>query len=330
MSRLHTALSGSAILFGLGFGFLLTASTALPVEQFATALAASAADAVFAVLAVAVSAMTVLAALLVGADVRTDHAAAQSWQNLDSQTIFEDHPSDFNPTEVDWPYTPRPQDDCARRIFLALHSSMALQNIGGGHRAVSAAQAAGPSAADAASIQVDLQPDADAPPREPYIVARAPSLVVDNPALKHWTMTSLGHCQMARRGTKDRLVANAGHWQAGTLHQTLSAAIAVYPVCVIVLADVGSRGDPPRVLDITADSTAPADTPCRGPPSSGGRLVVRAGDPARPHHDIHVVDDLGRPAPFGPADLTVIETFLGDVLGDVVTANGAAKDRQTA
>ena len=334
MSRLHTALSGSAILIGLGFGFLLTASTSLPVEQFATALAASVADAVIAVLAVAVSAMSVLAAWLVGADFRTDHATAQSWQSLDSQTILEDRPSEVGATEVgttevDWPYTPRPQDEHARRIFLTLRLSMPERQSGDGHRTASAAKAAEPSATDAASTPLICQPDASAPTREIDTVARAPTLVADNPAIKRRT-TSIAQSRLARQGTNDRLVANAGKWWAGALHQTGSAAVAPHSACVIVLADAGRRGDPSRALDITAGSTAPSDTPCRDPPSSGGRLVVRAGDTARPHHDIDVVDDLGHPAPIGPAELTVIETFLGDVLGGVVTASFTANDRQTA
>lgn len=331
MSRLHTAFFVAAILCGLGLGFLLTASTSPPVEQIATTLAAGLADTVIAVFAIAVSAMTVLAGGLVVADVRTEFVTAQSWQTLDSQAVLDDSPSDVGATEVDWPYTLRPHDEHARRIFLARRLAMPQRHTGDRRQASNAAEdTAVTTATDAASIPVAGQPDADAPPREANTAGRAPTLIADNPGLPIRTNANIGQSRLASRASQDRLVANAGRWQDWRRHETRSATTAGHPASVIVLADVSRRGDQPHALDITAVASAPSETTCRGPPSAGGRSVGTARNPPRPHHDIDVVDDLGRPAPIGVAELNVIETFLGDVLGDVVAASGAAKDRQTA
>lgn len=331
MSRLHTAFFVAAVLCGLGLGFLLTASTSPPVEQIAATLAAGLADAGIAVLAIAVSAMTVLAGGLVVADFRTDFVTVQSWQTLDSQAVLDDRPSDVSATEVDWPYTLRPQDEHARHIFLTLRLAKPERHTGDRFRAsTSAKDTAESTATDAASIPVACQPDADAPPREANTVGRAPTLIADNPGLPIRTNASIGQSRQAWRGSQDRLVANAGRWQDWHRHETRSATTAGHPASVIVLADVSRQGDQPHALDITAVSSAPSETPCRGPPSAGGRSVGTAGNTPRPHHDIDVVDNLGRPVPIGVAELNVIEIFLGDVRGDVVAASGAAKCRQTA
>ncbi len=331
MSRLHTAFFVAAILCGLGLGFLLTTSTSPPVEQIAATLAAGLADAVIAVLAIAVAAMTVLTGGLVVADVRTDLEAAQAWPNLDSQAILDDRPVDVGAAYVDWPYTLRPQDEIARRIFLAHRLAMPQRHTGDrGQASTAAKDTAEPTATDAASIPVACQPDANALPREANTVGRAPTLVVDNPGLPLRTNVSISQSRQGWRASKDRLVANAGRWLDWRLHETRSATTAGHPASVVVLADVSRRGDQPHAFDITAGSSGPSETTCRGPPPAGGRVVGRAKNSPRPHHDIDVVDDLGRPVPFGVAELNVIETYLGDVLGDVVAASGAAKGRQTA
>ena len=331
MSRSHTALSAAAILCGLDLGFLITASTSPPIEQIVATLAAGIADAGIAVLAIAVAAMTVLAGGLVVADVRTDLEAAQAWQGLDSQAVLNDRPSDAGATEVDWPYTLRPQDEQARRIFLAHRLAMPERRTGDRCQASTAAKdTAESTATDAASIPMACQPGADVPSREANTVGRAPTLIADNPGLPIRTNASIGQSRQAWRGSRDRLVANAGRWLDWRLHETRSATTAGHPASVIVLVDVSRRGDQPHALDITAGSSAPSEATCRGPPSRSGRLVGRAGNTALPHHDIEVIDNFGRPAPIGVAELTVIETFLGDVLGDVVAASGATKDCQTA
>ena len=331
MSRLHTAFFVAAILCGLGLGFLLTASTSLPIEQIAATLAAGLANAVVAVLAIAVSAMTVLAGGLVVADFRTDFVTAQSWQTLDSHVILDDRPVDVGAADVDWKYTLRPQDEVARRIFLTLRLAMQERHAGDRCQASTATEdTAEPTASDDASIPMACQPGADVPSREANTVGRAPTLIADNPGLPIRTNASIGQSRRAWRGSQDRLVANAGRWLAGELPRTRSATTAGHPASVIVLADVSRRGDQPSALDLTAVSCAPSETTCRGPPSAGGRSVGTAGNTPRPHHDIDVVDNLGRPVPIGVAELNVTETYLGDVLGDVVGASGAAKDRQTA
>ena len=331
MSRLHTAFFVAAIWCGQGLSFLLTASTSLPVEQIATTLAAGLADAVIAVLAIAVSAMTVLAGGLVVADFRTDFMTVQSWQCLDSQAVLNDSPSDVGATEGDWLYTLRPQDELARRIFLAHRIATPQRHFGDRCRASTAAKdTADPAATDTASIPMAYRSFADAPLREANTFSRGPTLVVDNPGLRILTRPCIGQSRLAWRGTKDRLIANAGRWLPRDLHGTRSAATPGPSASVIVLADDNRRGDQPRALDISAGSSASSETACRGPPSPPSRLVGTADNTPRQHHDVEVVDNLGRPAPVGVAELNVIESFLGDVLGDVLAASGAAKDRQTA
>ena len=326
MSRLHTAFFVAAILCGLCLGFLATASTSPPVEQIVATLAAGIADAGIAVLAIAVAAMTVLTGGLVVADVRTDLEAAQAWQGLDSQAVLNDRPSDAGATEVDWPYTLRPQDEQARRIFLAHRLAMPERHAGVRCQASTAAK---DTARQAASIPAPCHPVADTVLPAANTVGRAPTLIVDNPGLPLRTNANMGQSRQAWRGSRDRLVANAGRWLDWRLHATRSATTAGHPASVIVLADVSRRGDQPHALDITAGSSAPSEATCRGPPSRSGRLVGRAGNTALPHHDIEVIDNFGRPAPIGVAELNVIETFLGEVLGDVQAASCAAKDRQT-
>jgi len=43
-----------------------------------------------------------------------------------------------------------------------------------------------------------------------------------------------------------------------------------------------------------------------------------------------VSDNFGDTVPVGVAELDVIETFLGDLLSDVLAASGGANDRQRA
>jgi hypothetical protein len=330
MPRPTLALALAALLCGSDSAVLF-ASAVPPFDQIVAVLATGLANAVFAALAIAVSAMTVLAASLVATDLRSDLDTARAWHCANSQAVLDDTPSDVGAADVDWPYTLRLQDEIARCIFLAHRLAMLERQTGDRRQASTAAEVASvPTATDDASIPAPCQPAAKVSPREANTVGRAPTLVVKNPGLPIRTNACIGQSRQAWRASQDRLVANAGRWLDWHLNETRSATTAGRPARVIVLADVSRRGDQPHALNSTAGSSAPCETTCRGPPSAGGRLVGTAGNTPRPHHDIDVVDELGRPAPIGIAELNVIETFLGDVLGDVVAASGAAKDRQTA
>ncbi len=324
MTRLHITLYVAAILSGLCLGFLLTASTSSAIEQIATTLAASLANALVAVLAIAVSAMTLLAGGLVVADVRADFEAAQAWQKLDIQAVFDHRLFDAGAAHVEGPYELRPEDEQAQRTFLAFRLSMPGRLTGLRYQAsLTAKEAAEPAATDAASIRVVCRPVAIVLPAGSNSLGRAPAHVANNPNIPIRANTRIGRSRVAWQGGQVRRVANAGRWLQSATYETRSATTAVHSASVIVLADV-SRGNQPSVLDVTAESSAPSETTCRGPPLPGGRSIGKAGNPPPQHDHVDVVDNLGRPTPVGVAELSVIESFLGDVLNDVLAASGAA------
>ncbi len=256
----------------------------------------------------------VLAGGLVVADVRTDLETTQAWPSLNSQAILADNPLDVGAADVDWPYTPRSQDDHARRIFLTHWRAMPERYAGDRCRApVAAKDNAEPPAPDSPSIPLACLPATIALPPAANSVGRGPTLVANPTGLPSPARTIVRQSRLAGRGTKDRLVANAGRWLAGDLHGSRTAA-AGNPASAIVLADQSRRTNQPRASDITAVSNAPPEITCRGPPSPGGRSVGGAGNSPRPHHDIDVVDDLGRPAPIRVAELNV-SRFFRDAFG---------------
>ena len=143
---------------------------------------------------------------------------------------------------------------------------------------------------------------------------------------------------------KVRRVANTERWWTT---QVVGAELAPWSVAfrcaadVIVLADRGGRNHPPSPPDYVIDSTAQAQPACRGPPchANAGRSSSTQdafGRRHRPKDDaatepdaLIVVDNLGDRVPVGAAELSVIETFLDDVLRDVLTRVDCGQDNST-
>jgi hypothetical protein len=152
--------------------------------------------------------------------------------------------------------------------------------------------------------------------------------------------------------TVARRVANGGAWSEWLAHERCILAQARpdgHGAHIVVLS--GDRGDRDRhnLPDpSTCDWTARLDAPpsCRGPPTTGGqrtrsrqtRLVavsvekpgtVGAAGALRPADPI-VHDNLRRQVPVCAAELDVIETYLDQVLREVLATPGSGRDSQTS
>ena len=100
---------------------------------------------------------------------------------------------------------------------------------------------------------------------------------------------------------------------------------------VIVLADRSSRDGNPAHREVTPEPATTAQPGCRGPPAGASQRQVRPGqapigksfrekDQSRANApaDPAVVDNLGDSVPVGAAELEVVETYLDDVLGELL------------
>jgi hypothetical protein len=127
-----------------------------------------------------------------------------------------------------------------------------------------------------------------------------------------------------------RLVAN-GAWSERLPHHhcVLTRAPPDRHVADIVVlsGDRGDRGQPDLPGPSTGDGTVKSDEPpsCRGPPE--GSWKVRARAAPRPADPI-VCDDLSRQVPIRAAELDVIETYLDQVLRDVLATTNSGQDSQ--
>ncbi len=330
MSRPKLALVLVALLCGSGSAFLFASAVPL-FDQIIAVLATGLANAVFAALAIAVSAMTVLAASLVVTDLRSDLDAAQAWQSINSQLILSDRPSGAGTADIDWPYATLPQDVRVRHIFLAQRLAMRTLDCGDANSPDgSAAEHDRPAVTDGGSTSMAWQVINDATPLDAISFSSTPRLIAENTKLQHFRTTGNGQRRTTVRGAKERLVANAGRWQLWGLHQPRPAAPSGNTADVIVLGARIEQCDSPAVLQTGFKSVEPPETSCRGPPAPRTQPLYPKADHVGPHHNLAVFDNFGQTVPVNIAELNVIETFLGDVLDDVLAASGAAKDRQTA
>ena len=110
---------------------------------------------------------------------------------------------------------------------------------------------------------------------------------------------------------------------------------------VIVLAGRNGRDHDQALPDFAADVAAPSQPGCRGPPAgrtqlaaadlvsgrggSGARSWSRAHTPVEPTDPV-VIDNLGNRVPVGAAELAVIETYLDDVLRELIAAVEPRRD----
>jgi hypothetical protein len=330
MSRSSLSLILAALLCGSGSAFLFAVTVPL-FDQIVAALAAGLANAVFAALAIAVSAMTVLAAGLVVADLRSDLEAARDWQSINSQLILSDQPYDAGTAGNDGPYATLPQDDRVRHFFPAQRLAIRKLDRGEANARVGKAERPdNPVVPDVTSTSMDGQRINDATPLGAISRSCTPRLITDNAKFRHWKRIGIDQGRSTVRRTKERLVANAGRWQQWGPHQSQLPANSGNTADVIVLNARTQQSDSPAVSLPSLKSVEPPEMSCRGPPALRRGPLDPERDQIGHHHDLMVSDNFGDPVPVGVAELDVIETFLGDVLSDFLTASGGSKVRQTA
>ena len=284
-----------------------------------------------AALAIAVSAMTVLAAGLVVADLRSDLEAARDWQNINSQLILSDQPYDAGTTGNDGTYATFPDDDRLRHFFLTQRLAIRTLDCGEANASVGKEREPDkPVAPDVTSTSMDGQLINDTTPLDATSRCCTPRLITDNAKFRHWKRICFGQRRSTVCRAKERLVANAGRWQSWGLLQPRLPATSGSTADLIVLNASSEQCDNPAVLQPSLKSVEAPGMSCRGPPAPRLRSLDPACDQTGQHHDLLVSDNFGDTVPVGVAELDVIETFLGDLLSDVLAASGGANDRQRA
>ena len=341
VQRVRTILIG---LLGLaGTTLLLPAAGAL-FDLPALITAVRLTDTLLGVLGLLMAAMVGIAGSLVVTDLRADVAAARAWQTIAAELAVVGAPDETVPDDqIVSLYAVTPQDEGLRRILLA-------------HRfAVPAAttvrsQADLHASAQAAAIPVGergtdgtvtgLLSTGDCSTADGLAGARTTAFVTEIDRTSR-SIQGNAKCRDERGQRSDtrcipkaRLVANAGFpwdWKVATAAGLQSAPADGLLGEVIVLS-----GRKTRDGDLARGDTAPApaatgQTSCRGPPTrarhwQAASALGLAGDPFRekgPHRatapvDPIVIDNLGDHAPVGAAELQVVETYLDDVLRDVL------------
>jgi hypothetical protein len=145
-----------------------------------------------------------------------------------------------------------------------------------------------------------------------------------------------GHCVVGGSGM--RLVVNAGSNWPESDQALLRPATRSHAATVIVLTSCANAQDR-RPADAEAESIAATGTQppsCRGPPTLEQRrsarraaiAAVRAAPAldASSNGDPVVLDNLGQPVPVCAAELNVIETYLGDVLEELLARSRASSE----
>ncbi len=110
---------------------------------------------------------------------------------------------------------------------------------------------------------------------------------------------------------------------------------------MIVLADRSSRHGNPAHQDVSAVPRTTAQPGCRGPPVGVSQQQVSSGpgtigksfrekdqSQASASTDPAVVDNLGDNVPVCAAELQVVETYLDDVLRDLLATVAADRDHR--
>jgi hypothetical protein len=347
-------------------GALTTALTVAAVgcgPDKATVIAAGwLVDAVLILSGTVLSALTALAGVLLVADMRSDSRCDQAWQcNNELSALAIEVPANPNPT-VGWEldYAAGPQDERLRAILRAHRFPTALAATGVVKAEAStcaegsvAVWRALPNVNTAISINgstIDRDysvPQADK--TELAAIRPGLALIAKTTSVEPRSADAVGHRMQrhhrAMRSTpKVRRVANAEpcwNWHDQGVLASPRSTFFGRGADVIILADRSGGIVPQPLADHSADATAPAQPACRGPPSNAvaGRLSPPRSAFSREHRPnvdaatesdvLVVVDNLGETVPMGAAELSVIETFLDDVLRDVLTGVGSGLDDST-
>ena len=312
-------------------------------------------DVLLGVLGLVLSTLIAIAGALVVADVRADVEVARAWQGIKAEIAVVGTLAETAPvSRIEVRYFAGPQDEGLRRILLAHRFVVPVPPPSDAvQRAPAHAVANAVAEMDGACTMTN------APAVVTYDVANAlvgeaakPGLHSFNcaPKLVASTATHQGESGIAsdcgmrglRRAkhsaSKVRLAANAvpwWNWPALGAVASHRAPGGGFAADVIVLADRNGRDHNQALPDFAADVAAPSQPGCRGPPAGrtqlaaadlvsgrggiGARSWSRAHTPVEPTEPV-VIDNLGDRVPVGAAELAVIETYLDDVLRQLITA----------
>lgn len=297
-------------------------------------------DALLGILGLVLAAMTGAAGTLVAADVRADMAAAQAWHEIHAEAVVIAAPAQTAPSDpVDGLYVAGPQDEGLRQILLA-HRFMvpvpAPNGIGSlaperdDVRAVSAGSSIKPelqavwtaSAADGLGERL-TGPAATQRKLGPHLISSKP--ISARGRNQHYT---------ARKAFAPKRVANASprwDWPAFATAASTREPGSDFAYSEIVLADGNGRGENSAPSDVAPEPEATVQPCCRGPPRATFRRHVADGaahlgksfreiesSRAIPPGDLVVTDNLGDRVPVCESELHALESYLADVLNDVL------------
>jgi len=331
-------------------------ATAWPLDLTNALNAIGLTDVLLGVLGLVLSALTAVAGALVVADARADVDAARAWQGISAAVTVVGTPVEMAPTSrFDALYAVGPQDEGLQRILQA-------------HRFVVPPPAPSdviqPALARTDAIIVGGLDDAPADKglltsnalvvadtlsggqTEPAAaISRMPRLVATNAIV----IGGGGQRCALRTAPKTRLVANAGicwDWPVRCAGAPLRGSTGSIAADVIVLADRDGRDRDQASPDFAPEAATPAQPGCRGPPIGGSQRLVHAeltpancatdkrhrsgAEPPAAPADLAVIDNLGDRIPVGAAEVEIVETYLDDVLRELLAAVGAGRDGDTS
>ncbi len=301
---------------------------------------------------VLVAAMTAVVGILVVADARADVAAVRAWQEINAEVAVIGMPVETAPAvRIDARYTVGPQDQRLRSILLSHRFIVPVPSLGDvGSAAAPCADAVAAGEVDGVRfgtglVMADRRPAAD---RHPVRMAATSDGAFDCPPLPMAGTVKdyrgRGQRSAKRRVSKALLVANGGAWwdyPNRFLVDARRAPADIRAADVIVLADRSGRDGQPVHRDVAPVPATTAQPGCRGPPAGACQRQVSSGpgvigksfrekdqQGAKTPADPAVVDNLGDRVPVGAAELEVVETYLDDVLRDLLATVAAGQDHR--
>ena len=338
-------------------GLFITVGLALLLGPAGHSWAASAAfaalsltDVLLTAVGLLVAAMTGIAGALVFADARADVAATQAWQGFDAELVVIGTASEAaRGNGIDALYTNIPQDESLRRILLAHRFIVPVPSLrDGGSAATPSADVVAAGEIDGVQSGTELLIADQHPAAERHCapMAKTSDTARDcSPPPIAGKLKEIGRRYQRstkRRVSRSLLVANAGVWWQDPHCCLGDARRALAGACeadVIVLTERSSRDGNPAHRDLTPEPATTAQPGCRGPPAGASQRQVasepapgagscrenvqsRANVPANPA----VIDNLGDGVPVGAAELEVVETYLDDLLGEVLAVVASDQD----
>lgn len=161
---------------------------------------------------------------------------------------------------------------------------------------------------------------------------RADLALVQAPSAAALRRARLGMIHKKSTTSAVRRVASGGIWSDAFVGDLRALPSDRQSADVVVLSGDQSRRDPCAFPGVTTpDGAVDSDElpSCRGPPTADGRQAhVTKTVPDGRSADPTVRDNLGDKVPVGAAELHVIETYLDEVLRDVLGPGGPAQDSE--